>query len=141
MDEAEEATHRRYHIPGCERYQRRTKSTVVYAANNTTLHELSKALGGLMLHKWGDVKFTSEVKEKLKELSRAVDQAYAGSPKVRKAFITECVPNDERTPEGKERRVDLLRLEDDYRYEFEVSDHKQHKDVERGERTVTILIP
>lgn len=135
LSKEEEENNRKYHVPGMPNFARRTKNTIVYAANNTTLHELSKALGGLMLHKWGDVKFTEAVKKKLKELSISVDQAYQNSPKVRKAYITEAVPNNQPT-----RRVDLVRLEDDYRYEFEVSNHKNKKDPERQEKTITINV-
>lgn len=116
LNKAEEATYRKYHIPGCENFQRRAKNTVCFSAINTVRHEIAKAIGGLMLQKWGDIKFTPEINEALEKLAKATEHSFRGWPKQKKAFITEVVPNDNR-----ERRVDLVRLEDNTRYEFVLS--------------------
>ena len=133
LNKAEEETHRQYHIPGCPNYQRRTKSSVYFNAGSTVKHEMAKALGALMLQKWGDVKFNEPTLKALNDLANAVNVSFKDYEKCKKNFLTEVVPNKE-----PDRRVDLVSLDDDYRYEFE-TDHKIQKDFKR-EKTITIKL-
>jgi hypothetical protein len=138
LNKEENKTYGKYHCPGMPNYARRPKNSVYYNAGSTTIHELYKATAALMLQKWGDVKFNDATKKGLLELSRSIDLSFKEFPKQKKNFLTEVVPNAERTIDNKERRVDLVRLEDDYRFEFE-NNKNIKKDLGR-EKTVTIQI-
>jgi len=73
-----------------------------------------------MLKRFGDVKFNSAILLALNLIEDQVNSfGFAESPT---DFITEAEPNGE-----KNRRVDLVSLYDDMRYEFE-NDHKIKKD-------------
>ena len=133
LNKAEEENYKSYHIPGCPAYQRRTKSSVYFNAGSTVKHEMAKALGALMLQKWGDVKFNESTLKALNALADAVNVSFKDHPKTKKNFLTEVVPNKE-----PDRRVDLVSLEDDYRYEFETK-AGVIKDFKR-EKTITIKL-
>jgi hypothetical protein len=133
MELAEQETYRHYRAPGNNNMARRAVNTVCYAANNTCKHELAKAVGALMLHKWGEIKFNDVMVQKITELAKAMETTTRDWPKQKANYITECVPRSDPS-----RRVDLLRLVDDYRFEFE-TDHKEVKDFKR-EKTITIPI-
>jgi len=112
---------RDYHTPSCSNHVRRSKNAVFFNAGSTTKHELSKAVGGLMLLKWGDVMFTKGITDALHELSSCIDIAFGEFVKQKANFITECVPNNEGN-----RRVDLVNVDDNTRFEFE-TDHEVKK--------------
>ena len=103
-------------MPGCNNYVKRSKNAIYLSPGSTIRHEMSKCLGAYMLKKWGDIKFSIHVIHLLKELEMQVKKDMEGFPIENKSFITEAVPTKE-----KERRVDLVRLEDDQRFEFETS--------------------
>ena len=121
MDEKREyATLKNYHVSGCSKNLSVKQNAVFFNANNTIKHELSKALGALMLLKYGDIKFTAPLVLLLTEIQEEVEQMkIIGEPQ---GFITEAVPNEENW-----RRVDLVALRDDTRFEFETN-HKIKKD-------------
>lgn len=132
MELKRNATEKIYHVPGCRDYQHR-KRNVIFFGSGSIKHEMAKALGGLMLSRWGDVKFSPEVVKKLQELQVAVNSAMLDFPSNKTEYITECVPNA-----NPKRRVDLLCLDNNVRFEFE-TDHKIEKD--KGDpNTITIYI-
>ena len=113
---------RLYHTTGCSKFIRRSKNAVYFNSGSSTKHELAKAVGGLMLLRWGDINFEEEILEKLEELSEEIDKAMLLFPRQKANFITEAVPNNEGS-----RRVDLVNIDDNTRYEFE-SNSKIKKD-------------
>ena len=125
--------YRRYHIPGCSAYMRRPKNAVYFNPGSTVRHEMSKALGAFMLQRYGDVKFSTAISNYLKLLEDEVEMLFSGTEREKADFITEAVPNKEPG-----RRADLVRLSDDFRFEFETN-HKIKKD-EGRQNTVTIKI-
>jgi len=111
-----ETTWKSYHVPSMPNYTKLKKNAVFLAANNTYKHEISKALGALMLIKHGDIKFTNELISSINHLDKCAKAAMEGFPKQKAEFITEAVPNAEPN-----RRVDLVKLDDDTRIEFETN--------------------
>jgi len=123
--------YRKYHIPSCPAYMRRPKNAVYYSAANSIKHEISKAVAALMLHKWGDIRFGGAVTKHIEILAASIDLTMQSFPKQKADYITEACPN------GKtDRRVDLVRLRDDVRYEFECNS----KVKKEGINTITIYI-
>lgn len=84
-----------------------------------------------MLMKYGDIKFNEPIIKSLNELCIAINTTMKDFPRQKADFISECVPNKEAN-----RRVDLVRLSDDTRFEFETN----HKIKKEGDKTITILI-
>lgn len=75
-----------------------------------------------MLRKWGDIKFSDDLNDALGQVQGCVKNIMKEFPKDKSDFITEAVPINEPL-----RRVDLVRLSDDQRFEFE-TDKKIKKD-------------
>ena len=129
-----ELNRRKYHTIGIPN-SLRAKNAVFISTQNSLKHELAKLLGGYMVRKYGDIKFNEDILLCLLALENCVNDSLEGFPKNPKNFITEACPNEE-----KDRRVDLVILEDNTRIEFE-SDHKIKKaDNPSGEATITIYI-
>jgi len=112
----EEDNRKLYKIPSGGNYQLRSKNAIYVSPSNTIHHELSKCLGAYMLRKWGDIKFSERTCAILKMLENEVKLTMKDFPKDRSAFITEAVPKKE-----PDRRVDLVRLNDNQRFEFETN--------------------
>lgn len=94
-------------------------------------HELAKSLGAIMLRRYSDVKFNPMIVAALKAIEREIkDMGFVKSPA---SYITEACPN-----ENKERRVDLVNIDTDTRYEFETS--LKVKKVDDGHLVITIYI-
>lgn len=105
-----------YTIPSGAAYQQRVKNAIHISPSNSVSHELGKALGAYMLRKYGDLKFSDSINQALKWIEEEVKEVMKEFPKEKANFITECVPKSEPN-----RRVDLVRLEDDQRFEFETN--------------------
>ena len=107
---------RKYHIPSCSTSHHPKKNAIMISAANSIKHELAKCVGAIMIHRMGDVKFTSLVKEELESLSYAIELAVG--PKFNDSidFITEACPNNQGN-----RRVDLINLETEDKFEFETN--------------------
>lgn len=110
-----------YTIPGGAPYQLRSKNALYFNPNNSIKHEMSKALGGYMLLKWGDIKFSKETLDLLALLQHQVNKDMSGFFSKGAEFVSEAVPKI-----NKDRRIDLVRLFDGLWIEFE-SDHKVDK--------------
>ncbi len=97
-------------------------------------HELSKSLGGIMVHKWGDIKFDDKLKGMIGELADyVVDCLFKGWADSHENFLTECYDETGR-------RIDLVRLRGDVRFEWE-TDHSVDKGKEHNDdTTVTIYV-
>jgi len=111
-----EKNRRKYTIPSGANYQLRSVGAVYTSPSNSTKHEVAKLIAALQLRKFGDVRFTQDMIDALNLLSEAVEAATKDFPKSTATFITEAVPKLE-----PERRVDLVRLEDDMRFEIETN--------------------
>lgn len=116
-----EKNRRKYTIPSGASYQYRAKNAI-YISPITLRHELSKCIGAYMLKKWGDIKFPEILAEQVKYLGDYVDMMMKDFPKGRADFITEAVPKC-----NKDRRIDLVRLNDEQWFEFETN-HKIKKE-------------
>lgn len=123
-------TEKSYHVPGCRNYQRRKRNAVIFNTHSTVQHEMAKALGSFMLRKWGDIKFDDKIQTALFKLNEAVNNAMKDFVKQEADFICEAVPNEE-----PDRRVDLVCLDTDTRFEFEMNPK-----VNKGEGVVTIYL-
>jgi hypothetical protein len=124
---------RSYHIPGCPNYMRRPKNAIYLNPGSTLRHEMSKALGAYMLQKWGDIQYSKTISNYLKLLEEEVNMLFSGNPKEKADFITEAVPNNQ-----KDRRIDLVRLKDDVRFEFETNHKIKKTDPEKTVVTIHI---
>ena len=69
-----------------------------------------------MLRKWGDIKWNDSINSLLKLLDDAVNENMKGFDKNKADFITEAVPKCD-----KDRRIDLIKLNDETWYEFETN--------------------
>ena len=105
-----------YKIPGGNNYQLRSKDAVYFASNETIKHAMAKALAGIMIKKWGDVKFTQPILTALKVLSEITNDEFREWPKAKGHFITEAVIKKQ-----PDRRVDLVNLETNDLIEFETN--------------------
>lgn len=104
-----------YHTPGCADHQLRPKNAIYISGSNTLRHELAKCIGAYMLRKYGDIpEFDDWLKEELNDIDETVKLLMKDFPKGSSDFITEAVPDDEPN-----RRVDLVRLPDNQKFEFE----------------------
>ena len=112
----EEHNRKLYKIQGGNNYQLRSRNAIYISPSNSVKHELAKTLGVYMIRKYGDIKFTRGIILTFKRLELEVKKAMEGFAKEKDSFITECVPKKEPS-----RRVDLVRLSDNTRYEFVVS--------------------
>lgn len=105
-----------YRIPGGANYQLRSKNAIYISPGNSIKHELAKCIGAYMIRKWSDIKITDSVLRLLDALSSEIDFTMRYFDKDKSDFITEAVPKGD-----PKRRVDLVRLDDNTRYEFESS--------------------
>ncbi len=105
---------RKYIRQGCASHQRCPINAISLDSRNKINHELSKAIGGIMLLKYGDIKFSKKIILGIRALSKVIESEMQDFPKVKEAFISECVPL-----EDQKRRIDILRLRDEVKYEFE----------------------
>ena len=112
-----------YKILSCANHQLRSKNAIYISPSNSIKHELAKTIGGYLLRKWGDIPFYNpELLNLLYKIEVCVNDLMKGFPKDKSDFITEAVPINEPL-----RRVDLVRLSDDQRFEFE-TDKKVKKE-------------
>lgn len=123
-----EQNRRKYTIPGGNNYQLRSKNAIYISPSNSLRHELAKCVAAYMLRKWGDIKFEDDLTFLLKEVEDYVELLMKGFPKSKADFISEAVPKKDRN-----RRIDLVRLDDDVWFEFET------KNVDKGD-CVTLKI-
>jgi len=105
-----------YHTPGCAQFIKRAKNAVFFNNNNSVRHELAKAVGALMLGRYGDIKFSQELIDQLRIFANRISFETAGFKKNKTNFVTEAVPNKE-----PDRRIDLVNVDDNARYEFETN--------------------
>ena len=110
----------KYHKPGGANYQTVPKNAICISNANSAKHEIAKAVGAYMLHKFGDILFNDKIHAALE----VIDEEVRNCEMVEQStdFITEAVPNNEGG-----RRVDLVDLKSNTRFEFE-TDHKIEKD-------------
>ena len=110
-----EQTRKLYYTPGCNQIQTRPKNAMFLSVANSITHELSKSLGGYMLLKWGDIKFDRPLIDMLIKINDYVENVLMKDwPKNPSDFISEAVPI-----EDPKRRIDIVGLKMDARYEFE----------------------
>ena len=110
-----------YRTPGSASHMLRPKNAL-FIAPNSFKHELAKFIGAYMLKKYGDIKFSEYLVCNLKFLEKEIKEIMKDFPKESSDFITEAVPINE-----PKRRVDLVRLSDNTRFEFE-TDKKVKKE-------------
>ena len=118
-----------YHVPSMPNYAHRKRNAVFYGSASIK-HELAKALGCIMIRNWSDIKFTPRIVELITQLESVVEFTMKDFIKSSGEFITEAVPN-----ERPDRRVDVVCLDTDARYEFETD-----KKINKGGDVTTILI-
>ena len=111
-----ETTLKSYHVPSMPTYTKLKKNVIYFNAGSTYRHEMTKALIGLMLLKHGDFKITNEIISSIQHLDKCCKAAMEDFPKEKAEFICEAVPNTEPN-----RRVDMVRLDDDQRIEIETN--------------------
>jgi hypothetical protein len=112
--------YRSYHIPGQANHQSVKKNVIFISRANSIKHELSKCLGSIMIHKFGDVKFNRTILEAIKTIEYEIKQF--NMPENPCDFITEACPNDR-----KDRRIDLVNIHHKDEFEFE-TDHTIKKE-------------
>lgn len=122
-----------YHIPGCSHIKTIKKNAIFISNSNSIKHELAKCLGAIMIKKYGDVKFPDTVIAAFDWIDKEI--AKQGFINNSSEFITEATPNKE-----PDRRVDLVDIKNNIRFEFETN-HKVCKgDGINGEKTITIYL-
>lgn len=119
--------HRSYHVPGCSSAHHPKKNAISTSRHNTIKHELWKAIGVIMLQRYGDLMATDKMKAAVDTIQEEIlDIGFTEDPT---DYWTEAVPND-----APNRRVDLVNGKNDDRFEFE-TDHSIRK-----ENAITIHI-
>ena len=101
-----------YHVPSMSNIHSLKKDAIFVSDANSISHELAKCLGAIMVKRFSDLKFNPEIVRALGVISDEV--AKFGFEKNHGSFLTEASPN-----ESPNRRVDLVSLTDNQRYEFE----------------------
>ena len=117
-----ENNRKKYVVTEGSNFKFRSKNGVFFGNNEKINHILAKTLGGVMIIKWGDIKFTDEILIKIKDLAKAVETEFKAFPKVKRNFITEAVPKLKTLKDkgvNESRRIDLVRLEDEEWFEWE----------------------
>ena len=117
-----EKNRRSFLVPGGNEYETRKKNAVFISTSNSIRHEVAKTIGGYMIRKYGDVKFSLALILLLKEMQIEVFRLTKGWEKSPDDFITECVPRKARN-----RRVDLVKLSNLTYYEFETDINEKKK--------------
>lgn len=98
-----------------QRYKTCKKNAVLINSKDTIKHELSKSIGAIMIHKYGDVKFDNNLIEKINIISEYISEIlFSKWDENHTDFITEAWPNTER-------RVDLVNLRTNDHIEFETN--------------------
>lgn len=120
---------RKYMIPGGAAYQIRTLNAIHISTSTSLKHELAKCIGAYMIRKYGDIKLSDQAVQLLGILCDRIRLDLHDFPKNPKNFITEAIPKRD-----KDRRVDLVLLEDETWYEFETNKK------EKKEESVTIYV-
>ena len=128
MDLKERRHWHQYHIQGCSNINTLKVNAVFLNNHSTVLHELSKCLGAIMVRRFSDLKFNPKIIEALRLIDSEVSKL--NLVKSEGNFITEACPN-----ENKNRRVDLVELRNNVRFEFETNPKNVKKD-----DVVTILL-
>ena len=105
-----------YHPPGGTPLKNVKRNVIFISNGNSIRHELAKALGAIMVHKWGDVKFSEKIIDLLAKLEIETNNQFWGWAEEETSFLTEAVPNNE-----KNRRVDLVNLRTKDHIEFETN--------------------
>ena len=85
-------------------------------------HELSKCLGAIMIHRWGDTLWSNKLKQLMNEIETETKRLFEGWDLNSTAFITEAVPK-----KNPKRRIDLVELKRNCWLEFE-NDSKIEKE-------------
>ena len=125
MTYKEENHYREYIIPGKDPKRRRTINTICVTSGNipSIHHELAKCLGAIMLRRYGDVEFNQTILDALKTIDLEVKgMCFPLDPT---EFITEAQPIHSRI---KDRRVNLVNLKTNDRFEFETDSRIRKKD-------------
>ncbi len=136
MDERK--IYRSYHIQGQGLLKSVKKNCIFISSGVRINHELAKSLGGIMLRKFGDVKFTDSIITKLNEIEAEILQM--GFSDNTTSFITEAEHNTDTYPgTKKKRRVDLVNTSNGDRFEFENNHRELKPDVEHC-NTYTIYL-
>lgn len=121
----------KYRIPGGANYQLRTMNAIHISSANSVLHEIAKSLAAYELHKWGDIIIDQKTVDIIAELEKHIESRFDGWVKQPTEFITEAVIKKE-----PDRRVDLVKLDDDTHIEFETN-----KKVKKEGAVTIYLVP
>lgn len=113
LDKKERDNYRGFHIPGGANYQHPQINSVPICSSNLIRHELSKCVGAIQAHKYGDIKFTERLISLIREIEIEIE-AMKLTPQ-KSAFISEAMINNSKPA----RRVDLCILRSDQIVEFE----------------------
>ena len=124
-----EKNRKKYVVNAGDNYKFRSKNAVFFNAGSSWKHEIMKAVVGLMLLKYGDVDISPKIISALNLLEEALIENFKDFPRQKANFISEAVPKSCR-----DRRVDIIRLEDETWIEIE-TDHKIQK-----ENCITIYV-
>jgi len=97
------------------------RNAIFLSKANSVKHELSKCIGSIMLNRWGDLKFSEHIVKNVNYLANIIELNMSGFPNRKAEFITEACSNEE------DRIIDLIRLEDNQRFEFETDNSVKKK--------------
>jgi len=106
---------KKYHIPGMPNYTHRKRNAIFFGSESFR-HVLGKCIAAYQIRKYGDVKFSPEMLLALHELDEAFETTMKDFTKSPADFVTEVCPN-----EASDRRIDVLCLDNNVRYEIVVS--------------------
>lgn len=111
----------KYHIPGMSHIHTLKRDAIFISNANSIKHELAKCLGAIQIKRYGDVFFNKDIIDALDIIEKSVLNCEPF--KEDSSFITEAVPNEDKT-----RRVDLVNLKTNVRYEFETLNNIRKED-------------
>jgi len=127
----------KYKIPSGGNFQLRSKNAIYISPSNTLTHELAKTIGAYSLRKFGDIKFDKPLVLLIKNLEDYFKLLMKEFPKEKASFITEACPK-----QFPNKRRDLVKLEDNWIFEFETSPKRAKRfeeDPEKDHLTVIHL--
>lgn len=124
-----EENRKKYTIPSGASYQYRTKNAIFISPSNSIKHELVKLIICYQIRQFGDFKLSERIIKLFGEIETEYKECTKELIKNPEDFITEAVPKS-----NKERRIDIVKLNDERWIEIETN-----KKVNKGDCLVVYI--
>jgi len=129
--------YRGYHIPGQSNLHTIKQNAVFYNTDSTPRHEITKAVVCYAIKKWGDIKFTEELRQSILLVEIALMKAQKGMAEEGTGFLTEA----EKSINGTKYRRDIVQLNPEGTvWEIETDKYRSLRFKEDPEKDKIIII-